>query len=173
LTTPREAAAGRIPPLSIGLDLGKDYSHFAIIDESATVIEAGRVRTTAEALAGRFGGDLPAARIVMECCGLSPWTSRLLTTLGHEVIVANARRLKLLTEHHRKSDEVDAETLARLGRASRADLELVRPITHRPEQHPGRPRGGARAPCPRRCAHGPDQPQPGRRQLLRGRPARL
>jgi len=61
----------------------------------------------------------------------SPWISRLLTELGHEVIVANPRQLKLITESSRKSDNVDAETLARL---ARVDPKLLRPIRHRSER---------------------------------------
>jgi transposase len=57
----------------------------------------------------------------------SPWSSRLLESLGHEVIVANARRVKLIAKADRKTDRVDAETLARLGRV---DPNLLSPITH-------------------------------------------
>jgi transposase len=47
--------------------------------------------------------------------------------LGHEVIVANARRVKLIAKADRKTDRVDAETLARLGRV---DPNLLAPIEH-------------------------------------------
>ena len=35
--------------------------------------------------------------------------------MGHEVIVANARKLKLITENNQKSDKVDARLLSQLG----------------------------------------------------------
>jgi transposase len=60
--------------------------------------------------------------------------SRLLSDLGHEVIVANPRQLKLITESSRKSDPVDAETLARL---ARVEPILLRPIRHRSERAQG------------------------------------
>ena len=53
-----------------------------------------------------------------------------LTSLGHEVVVANARAVRSIAESDRKTDRSDAEQLARLGRA---DLRLLRPIRHRSE----------------------------------------
>ena len=61
----------------------------------------------------------------------SPWLSRLLAQLGHEVIVANARQVALTARSHRKDDRVDAEQLARLGRL---DPRLLAPVHHRGEQ---------------------------------------
>jgi SAM-dependent methyltransferase len=46
------------------------------------------------------------------------------------VVVANPRRVRLIAEAERKSDRIDAETLARLGRA---DSKLLRPVEHRGE----------------------------------------
>jgi len=54
--------------------------------------------------------------------------SRLLEDCGHEVIVANARKVRLIYGSDNKTDEVDAESLARLGRL---DPKLLAPITHR------------------------------------------
>jgi transposase len=65
---------------------------------------------------------------VLEVGTHSPGSSRLLQALGHEVLVANARRVRLITAATRKSDPVDAETRARLGRA---DPALLAPIRHR------------------------------------------
>jgi transposase len=70
-------------------------------------------------------------RICIEASGLSPWVARVLTELGHEVIVANAQRVRLIAESTLKNDKVDAETLARL---VRMDPGLVRPIRHRSEE---------------------------------------
>jgi hypothetical protein len=44
----------------------------------------------------------------------SPWVSRLLAECGHEVLVANPRKLALITENDRKDDPVDAELLGRV-----------------------------------------------------------
>ena len=55
-------------------------------------------------------------RIVIECGTHSPWVSRLLQELGHEVIVANPRRLRLISESDRKNDKADARLLAKMAR---------------------------------------------------------
>jgi transposase len=70
------------------------------------------------------------ARVVLEVGPHSPWLSRLLAAQGHEVVVANPRRVRLIAEAERKSDRIDAETLARLGRM---DPKLLCPIEHRGE----------------------------------------
>jgi transposase len=67
-------------------------------------------------------------RVVMEAGTHSPWASRLLAELGHEVVVANPRQLGLISGNDSKSDGVDAELLCRLGRV---DVGLLRPIEPR------------------------------------------
>ena len=67
----------------------------------------------------------------MEVGTHSPWVSRLLQGLGYEVIVANARQVKLISSSSRKDDRLDAQMLARL---ARFDPGLLRPIRHRSEQ---------------------------------------
>jgi transposase len=69
--------------------------------------------------------------MVMEVGTHSPWLSRLLSSLGHEVIVANARQVQLISASSRKDDRMDAQTLARL---ARVDPQLLRPIRHRGEK---------------------------------------
>jgi transposase len=49
---------------------------------------------------------------------------------GNEVLVANARKLSLIYANKRKTDEVDAENLARL---ARVDPKLLYPLKHRGE----------------------------------------
>jgi transposase len=71
---------------------------------------------------------IPRSRIALETETHSPWVSRQLTQLGHEVIVAHARNLRLIGESSRKGDQLDARTLARL---ARIDPELLRPMRHR------------------------------------------
>jgi transposase len=69
-------------------------------------------------------------RIAIETGTHSPWVSRLLEECGHEVLVANARKLRLIYANKRKTDEVDAENLARL---ARLDPKLLYPLKHRGE----------------------------------------
>jgi transposase len=74
---------------------------------------------------------LQRCRIAVEVGTHSPWVSRLLTKLGHEVIVANARQVKLISASSRKDDRLDAQILARL---ARVDPKLLAPIRHRSEE---------------------------------------
>lgn len=64
----------------------------------------------------------------MEAGTHSIWISEQLQELGHEVIVANVRELRAISHSDRKSDQVDAEKLARY---ARHDPKILRPIAHR------------------------------------------
>ena len=92
------------------MDLGDKNSRFCVIDADGNVMSEGGLATTRKAIAEKFAG-LHHCRIAIEVGTHSPWVSRLLVELGHEVIVANPRQLRLITESSRKSDNVDAETL--------------------------------------------------------------
>jgi transposase len=116
--------------MTIGLDLGDKYTQCCSLDGSGEVEETFRVWTTAAALSKRFSRIAPC-RVVLEVGTHSPWVSRLLSSLGHEMIVANPRRVRLISANESKSDAVDAELLARLGRA---DPKLLSPITHRGQE---------------------------------------
>jgi transposase len=109
------------------LDVSDRYTYVCILNAAGEVVDEGRVGTTPEALRRRFGGLAPM-RIVLETGTHSPWISRLLAECGHDVLVANARRLPLIAQNDSKSDRVDAETLARIGRL---DPALLAPIQHR------------------------------------------
>jgi transposase len=111
----------------IGLDLGDRWSRYCMLDNAGSVEEEDRVRSTDQALEARFG-TLPAMRFVIETGTHSPWVSRLLKGMGHSVVVANARKLRMIYESNRKNDRLDARMLARLGRA---DVELLAPVRHR------------------------------------------
>src|SRR5450631_3126215 len=77
-----------------------------------------------------FGGLEPCL-IALEVGTHSPWVSRLLKSLGHEVIVANARKVGVISQNSKKNDRVDAHLLARL---ALLDRTLLYPIQHRGEQ---------------------------------------
>lgn len=116
--------------LFIGLDLGDRFSHVAILDQQGELTEEARLPTTQVAFRRKFTG-LPACRIAMEVGSHSRWVSQLLRELGHDVLVANARKLRAIYHNPRKDDRVDAQTLARL---ARLDPALLSPIHHRSPQ---------------------------------------
>jgi transposase len=118
------------PLMTAGLDLGDKYSYLCLIDtESGEVIEEGRLRTSPETFKRRFASE-QSLRIAIEAGTHSPWVSRVLEGCGHDVLVANARKLRLIYANKRKTDEVDAENLARL---ARLDPKLLYPLKHRDE----------------------------------------
>jgi len=114
---------------TIGCDLGDKFSHLCVLDGSGEVTERARIRTSQTGFAGWFSGR-PAATVIVEVGTHSRWVQQQLQQLGHEVVVANARQVRLIYHGKRKSDRIDAEKLARLGRL---DRKLLRPIQHRGE----------------------------------------
>jgi transposase len=113
--------------LTIGFDLGDRSSWYCVLDEAGSVLLEQRVSTTPKAMKEVFGG-MPRSRIALETGMHSPWVSRQLSTLGHEVIVAHARNVRLIGESRKKDDRLDAQTLARL---ARIDPQLLCPVRHR------------------------------------------
>src|ERR1700756_2942558 len=113
--------------LTIGVDLGDRWSFCCVLDEAGKFLLEQKVATTPEAMKQTFG-KIPRSLIAMETGTHSPWVSRLLTELGHDVIVAHAQKVELITKSNRKDDRHDARTLARL---ARIDPELLGPVRHR------------------------------------------
>jgi transposase len=116
--------------LTIGLDLGDQTSSYCIFDEAGEIVSEDKVATTRAGLDSLFA-KMPSSRIAMEVGTHSPWVSRQLAAMGHEVIVANARNVKLITQSVRKNDRIDGR---QLGRLARADPKLLSPIRHRGER---------------------------------------
>jgi transposase len=114
----------------VGIDLGDKRSSYCSLDTEGGDLGEGVVATTAEALRMVFAGT-EKMRIAIECGTHSPWVSRLLQELGHEVIVANPRRLRLIAESNRKNDKADARTLATVAQAA---LSLLKQVHHRSER---------------------------------------
>jgi len=113
--------------LTIGLDLGDCWSFYCVLDEAGQIIVEQKLPTTPEAMKQTFG-KIPRSLIALETGTHSPWISRLLSELGHKVIVAHAQKVQLITKSNRKDDRHDARTLARL---ARIDPELLGPVRHR------------------------------------------
>jgi transposase len=123
----KESVISKGSKLTIGLDLGDRWSFYSVLDEAGEVILEQKVATAPEAMEQAFG-RMTRSRIALETGTHSPWVSRLLARLGHELIVAHARNVRLIGESSRKDDRLDAQTLARL---ARIDPELLGPVRHR------------------------------------------
>ena len=117
-------------PTTIGLDLSDRESHFHVMRGDGVTLETGKVATERDDLTALFE-RWKGCRLVIEAGGHSPWISRLGKACGLEVVVANPRRVELISKSDKKADRTDAETLARLGKS---DVELLAPITHRSKE---------------------------------------
>src|SRR5258707_11677260 len=81
--------------LTIGLDLGDRSTHYCILNEAGEVLLENSLPTTPKGIHQVFNG-IPRSRIALEKRAHSPWVSRQLNQLGHEVIVAPASHGRLL-----------------------------------------------------------------------------
>ncbi len=113
--------------LTIGLDLGDRISRYCILNEAGEIILEQELPTTAKGIEQVFG-KIARSRIALETETHSPWISRQLSQYGHEVIVAHARNVRLISQSSRKDDRLDARTL---GRLARIDPALLSPVRHR------------------------------------------
>jgi len=117
--------------LVVGIDLGNKESRVAVLsNETGEVLEEAQLRTRPSVFEARFTGQT-RMRIVLEAGAHSPWASRLLSAVGHEVIVANPREVRAIYASKKKTDRFDAVKLAQLGRV---DARLLHPVEHRTEQ---------------------------------------
>jgi len=115
--------------LTIGLDLGDMTSRYCILSEAGEVVSEGPLATSKVGISSLFG-KMASSRVALEVGTHSPWVSRQIASQGHEVIVANPHKVKLITQSVRKNDRIDARQLARL---ARVDPQLLSPIRHRGE----------------------------------------
>ena len=129
ISTPGSIEVNWTAVATIGVDLGDRLSHFVALGLDGKQVAEGRLPTTANAFEVWFGKAVGKV-IAIETGTHSPWVSRLLKRLGHQVVVANSRKLRLIYENQHKSDRIDAEYLARL---VRVDPKLLGPVEHRSE----------------------------------------
>jgi transposase len=116
------------PSVVIGVDVGDRSSRFCVLEAvTGEELRKGRMATSTLGL-DRLLSRYRDARVVIEVGTHSAWMSRHIAGLGRDVVVANARKLRMIYASDRKNDEIDAEMLARVGRV---DLELLKPIQHR------------------------------------------
>src|ERR1039457_6738179 len=113
--------------LTVGLDLGDRSSRYCILNEAGEKASEDQLPTTKAGLDSLLAKMAPC-RIALEVGTHSPWVSRHLAAMGHEVIVAKPRKVRLITQSVKKNDRMDAEQLARL---ARVDPQLLAPIRHR------------------------------------------
>jgi transposase len=133
-TPPSPGQAGQRPELSpnldrltVGVDLGDQWSRYCILDLQGEMLSEGPLQTRQAELA-EFFHALPPARVVIEVGTHSAWVQEVIAGEGHEVVVANPRLMEGSKRRKRKNDRIDAKKLARLGRV---DPQSLHPIRHR------------------------------------------
>src|SRR5215472_11559615 len=119
--------AGLQDRLTVGVDLGDQWSNYCILGLEGETLAEGQVRTTREDVASLFGA-LSGARVIFEVGTHSAWVREVIVGCGHEVLVANPRLMEGAKRRKRKNDRLDAQKLARLGRV---DPQSLFPIEHR------------------------------------------
>src|SRR5262245_60276982 len=107
--------------LTVGVDLGDQWSNYCILGLEGETLAEGQLRTTQEDVAALFQA-LAAARVIFEVGTHSAWVREVVVGCGHEVLVANPRRMEGTKRRKRKNDRLDAQKLARLGRVDPQSL---------------------------------------------------
>jgi transposase len=124
---PRTELGPNLDRLTVGMDLGDQWSHYCILGLHGETLSEGQLQTR-EAEVAEFFQALPPARVVMEVGTHSAWVQEVIAGEGHEVVVANPRLMDGSKRRKRKNDRIDAKKLARLGRV---DPQSLYPIRHR------------------------------------------
>ena len=123
----RDAVRPNLDRLTVGVDLGDQWSNYCILGLGGETLGEGQFRTRQQEV-GEFFQGLAISRVVIEVGTHSAWVREVISGLGHEVLVANARRMEGSKRRRRKNDRIDAAKLARLGRV---DPKSLYPIEHR------------------------------------------
>jgi len=123
----RDAVRPNLDRLTVGVDLGDQWSNYCILGLGGETLAEGQFRTRKQETAEFFQG-LATSRVVVEVGTHSAWVREIIAGFGHEVLVANPRLMEGSKRRRRKNDRIDAEKLARLGRI---DPKSLHPIQHR------------------------------------------
>jgi transposase len=124
---PRGELRPNVDRLTVGVDLGDQWSHYCILGLEGETLAEGQLRTTPQDVT-EFFEALNAARVVVEVGTHSAWVREVICSCGHEVLVANPRLMEGSKRRKRKNDRIDANKLARLGRV---DPQSLHPMQHR------------------------------------------
>ncbi len=120
----------KIPLITIGLDLGDKKHALCVLNQDGEIVDERTITNHRESLR-RLSQKHPGARIAFEVGSHSPWIKRFLADLGHEVFVANPRKLRAIYTSDRKSDKNDARMLAKI---ARMDPQRLHPVEHGTEE---------------------------------------
>lgn len=115
------------PNVTVGLDIGDRTTRIYEVDAGGERLHEATIATTRMGVM-RYFEKHALCRVVLEVGTHSPWIAREIAPFGHEVIVANPSAMYGRRRRRKRNDQMDAEFLARQGRA---DIQLLHPIKHR------------------------------------------
>lgn len=116
--------------ITIGMDLGDKKHQVCIMNPAGKIIAEEEITGNRPTMT-TFFKQYRGAVVAMENGMHSRWVSQIAEAAGLEVLVGNARKLKMIWQSRQKSDTRDAVMLARI---ARMDPELLCPIHHRGQQ---------------------------------------
>lgn len=114
-----------------GIDAHSSYVVVAIVSKAGELVQKQSIRNDkTDRLVGLLAPYRPL-EVVVETSSAWPWLYDLLVPLGIDFRLAHAKRLRLIAESTYKSDEVDAELLARMQLAGLIPAVHPRPLQQR------------------------------------------
>jgi transposase len=97
----------------VGLDVGRDFAHVAVVEEKGTARKLGRV-PMGDAFR-EFAATLGPQDVVALEASTNTWAlAELLGRHAGRVVVSNPLRTRAIADAKRKTDDIDAATLAEL-----------------------------------------------------------
>jgi len=124
------ATAASVPVCTIGLDVSDRTAIAIVLDQAGAVVQECKLMCRPEVMR-QFCADHPGARVALEVGTHAQWIHRIATKCGCEVILANSRRLALISQNQRKNDRNDAKLLAELARVA---PHLLHPVPPRSDE---------------------------------------
>jgi transposase len=116
--------------ITVGMDISDKKHQICMLNPKGKIIDTCQIDNTREAITNFFS-RCDKTTVAIEAGTHSPWISRLLESLGMNVLVGNPRKLRAIWDSDDKDDIRDAEMLARI---ARFDRNLLYPIEHREEK---------------------------------------
>jgi len=112
---------------SVGIDLHRNRSHIAVIDEQGELTLSKRIINGRETFLELLGGLEGESQIAVEATYGWEWLAELLEDSGYDLHLAHPLRTRAIAAARVKTDAVDAKTLALLLRADLLPEAYVAP----------------------------------------------
>src|ERR1700758_2734194 len=126
----RAVAAGRVKEefaFYVGIDLGDKNCEVCVFNQDGEYEQSFRLPMKGADLQGYFL-SIGRSRVAIEAGGQSRWVAEVIEQCGHQVFVANSRKVAYIHQSDAKNDPGDAYKLAELVYFK---PRLLHPIQHR------------------------------------------